>query len=181
MDSIELAALPESTPLVAALVTMRARNESGLICVGEKHNLTLVTPRDVVLAIHEDLNVLGQIRTGRHVTADLVPFESATIGRSQGWIVTAPEGGVLKGRGERVIGIGADVSNLRRHFDQGNDFTVAKLDIGRAIIVTASEKYAQMLRMSVPNYVCSCSSEFHDFDLQPPTCQLHGCPVYRTI
>ena len=181
MDAIELAALPESTPLIAALVTMRARNESGLICVGSHHDLTLVTPRDVMVALHHDLDVLGQIRTGRSVTDDLVQFEPAEIGGSKNWFITA-QGRIVQGHSGGVIRFRKDMlKRLESHFAQGNDFTVAELDLGRAIIITSSEKYAHFLRRSVPNFVCSCSDEFHDFDVQPPICQMHGCPVFPTV
>src|SRR4051794_8490057 len=103
MDAIELAAVPESTPLIAALVMLRARRQSGLISVGAEGALRLVTPRDVVVALHDDRETLADIGNALRVDADLIALESAKIGRSKNWIVTRSGGGVLRERGQNVI------------------------------------------------------------------------------
>ncbi len=89
MDTIELAAVPDSTPLVAALLMLRARGQSGLVSVGGDADLRLITPRDVVVALHDGRETLANIEGARRVTADLVPLEPAEIGRSKNWIVSA--------------------------------------------------------------------------------------------
>jgi hypothetical protein len=179
MDAIELAAVPESTPLVAALVTMRARGQSGLVSVAGDGVLRLITPRDVVVALHGNLETLAEIRDARLVTADLVPLESAKIGRSRNWIVSAVNGGALRERGRNVMDVHEDRAQLETHFNAGHDYTVALLDVGRAVVVTRSEVFTEILGRAVPNYVCSCSNAFHDFDVKPPTCTEHGCKVLR--
>lgn len=178
MLGIELAALPAKTPLVAALATMQAKQQSAVVRVDGAH-LALATAPAVVVGLHQGKELLSDLEELPEVSTDFVTLEAAR-GRSRKWITTAATA-AAGAPSEPWDDIGG-YDTIQRHFDregeQGNRYVVASLEFGRAVIITAHEGLAADLGATPERPYCSCSPTFHNFALTVgQNCPKHGCKV----
>lgn len=178
MDAIELAALPANTPLVAALATMHAKQQSAVVRVdGEK--LALAIAPAVVLGIHRGHALLSDLLGLPEISTQFVSLTPGAGQHSRKWRTTAAIATRAGGDPWSPVGGRAKIErHFRREGERGNRYVVASLSLGRALVITAHEGLAQDLGATPDRPYCSCSATFHNFPLHAGrNCPDHGCPV----
>ncbi|HYK00887.1 MAG TPA: hypothetical protein VE974_03970 [Thermoanaerobaculia bacterium] len=156
MLQIELAALPDDTPLRSALAVMHWSRRSGVVTVSGDE-IRLIRTADILRALKKGSGrTIGEL-SGTPISTALISFESTEVS-CESWKC-----------GKRALPSGDpwfDALPPPWSTAAGGklgDYALVRLGVGSALVLTKSEKFAQQLE--IPPKDCYCNGpRQHEYD-----------------